>query len=55
MVEGDIEAKVRMALENLKVILEPYSIPMENIVKTTIFFKDMNNFVRVNKVYSEYF
>jgi len=55
MVEGDIEAKIRMVLENLKVILEPYSILMENIVKTTIFLKDMNNFVRVNKVYSEYF
>jgi len=33
IVEGDIEAKIRMALENLKVILESYSIPMENIVK----------------------
>jgi len=28
---------------------------LENVVKTTIFLKDMNNFVRVNKIYGEYF
>jgi len=55
MIEGDIESKTRMVLENLKAVLEPYSISMENIVKTTIFLKDMNNFARVNKVYGEYF
>ncbi len=55
MIEGDIEAQARMALDNLKAVLEPYSISMENIVKTTIFLKDMNNFARVNKVYGEYF
>ena len=55
MIEGDIEARTRMVLENLKAVLEPYLISMENIVKTTIFLKDMNNFARVNKVYGEYF
>ena len=55
MIEGDIESKTRMVLENLKAVLEPYSISMENIVKTTIFLRDMNNFARVNKVYGEYF
>ena len=55
MIEGDIEAKTRMVLENLKAVLEPYSIGLENVAKTTIFLKDMNNFSRVNKVYGEYF
>ena len=55
MIEGDIESKTRMVLENLKAVLEPYLISMENVVKTTIFLKDMNNFARVNKVYGEYF
>ncbi len=55
MIEGDIEAQARRALDNLKAVLEPYSIGLENVVKTTIFLKDMNNFVRVNKVYGEYF
>ena len=55
MIEGDIESRTRMVLENLKAVLEPYSIGLDNVVKTTIFLKNMNNFARVNKVYSEYF
>lgn len=55
MIEGDIEAQTRRALENLKAVLKPYSIGLENVVKATIFLKDMNNFSRVNKVYGEYF
>lgn len=55
MIEGDIEAQTRRALENLKAVLKPYSIGLENVVKATIFLKDMNNFLRVNKVYGEYF
>ena len=55
MTEGDIEAKTRMVLENLKAVLEPYFIGLENVAKTTIFLKNMNNFSRVNKVYGEYF
>ena len=55
IVKGEIEAKARRSLENLKAVLESYSIGMENVVKTTIFLKDMNNFSRINKVYGEYF
>lgn len=55
MIEGDIEAQTRRALENLKAVLKPYSIGLENVVKATIFLKDMNNYSRVNKVYGEYF
>ena len=55
MIEGNIEAKTRRVLENLKAVLEPYSIGLENVVKTTIFLKDMNNYARVNKIYGEYF
>lgn len=55
MIEGDIETQAKMALNNFKAVSEHYSISMENIVKTTIFLKDMNNFDRVNKVYAQYF
>ena len=55
IVEENIEAQTRMSLENLKAVLEPYSIAMENVVKTTIFLKNMDNFEQVNKVYGEYF
>ena len=55
IVEGGIEAQARRSLENLKAVLESYSISMENVVKTTIFLKDMNHFSRINKIYGEYF
>ena len=54
MVKGKIEVKARRSLENLKAALESYSISLENVVKTTIFLKDMNNFPQVNKIYGEY-
>jgi 2-iminobutanoate/2-iminopropanoate deaminase len=55
IVEGEIEVQARRSLENLKAVLKSYSIGMENVVKTTIFLKDMNNFSQVNKIYDEYF
>jgi len=55
IVKGEIESQARRSLENLKAVLDLYLIGMENVVKTTIFLKDMNNFSRVNKVYGEYF
>ena len=55
IIVGGIEAKTKRSLENLKAVLSSYSIGMENIVKTTIFLKNMNHFPQVNKVYSEYF
>jgi len=55
IIEGNIEEQTQRSLENLKAVLEPYSISLENVVKTTIFLKDIKNFSRVNKVYGEYF
>lgn len=55
IVKGEIEVQTKRSLENLKAVLEAYSIGLENVVKTTIFIKDMNYFSRVNKVYGEYF
>lgn len=55
MIEGDIESQTKRVIENLKAVLEPYSVDLKNIVKTTIFLKNMKHFDRVNKVYSEYF
>jgi len=55
IVKGEIEAQAKRSIENLKAVLESYSVDLENVVKTTIFLKDMNNFSRINKVYGEYF
>ena len=51
----DIEAQTRRSLENLKAVLKPYSIDLKDVVKVTIFLKDMNNFSRVNSIYGQYF
>jgi len=55
IVKGEIETQARRSIENLKAVLESYSVDLENVVKTTIFLRDMNNFSRINKVYGEYF
>ena len=52
---GEIEEQTKRSLENLKAVLEPYSIGLENVVKITIFLKDMTNFSRINTIYAEYF
>ncbi|MCK4448191.1 MAG: RidA family protein [Candidatus Marinimicrobia bacterium] len=55
IVEGDIDSQTKQSLENLKAVLKPYSIDFNNIVKVTIFLKNMNHFSRVNDIYSQYF
>ena len=55
IVKGGIVEQAKKSLENLKEVLESYSIGLENVLKTTIFLKDMNNFSLVNKAYGEYF
>ena len=53
--EGGIEAQTRRVLENLKAVLEAAGSGLENVIKTTVFIKDMNNFAAVNGIYAEYF
>ncbi|MEA1964498.1 MAG: RidA family protein [Candidatus Aerophobetes bacterium] len=55
MVEGGIESETRQALENLKAILEAGGSSLDEVVKTAVFITDMNDFAKVNKIYSEYF
>ena len=55
IVESDIESQTRRSLDNLKAVLKPYSIDFKNIIKVTIFLKNMNHFARVNEIYSHYF
>ncbi len=44
-----------MALTNLKAILEAAGTTLENVVKTTVFLRDMNDFAAMNAVYAEFF
>ena len=54
MPEG-IEAQARQSLENLKAVLQQGGADLSDVVKTTVFLTDMNDFDAVNRVYGEYF
>ena len=55
VVEGGVQAETRQALLNLKNILEAAGTTLGNVVKTTVFLRDMNDFTAMNGVYSEFF
>jgi 2-iminobutanoate/2-iminopropanoate deaminase len=55
MVNDDIKAAAVQSLENVKAILEAAGTSMDNVVKVTVFLKDMNDFASVNEVYGQYF
>ena len=55
LVQGDIRQQAQRVLENLKAILESQKLGMEDVVKVTIFLKDMGNFSQVNEIYASYF
>lgn len=54
MPEG-IEAQTTQSLNNVKGLLESQGLDLSNVVKTTVFLNDMNDFVKMNEVYAQYF
>ena len=54
-VEGGIKEQTRQSLTNIKAILEEAGLSMNNVVKTTVFLADMNDFADMNSVYAEFF
>ena len=54
-VAGGIEAETRQALKNLQAVLQAAGASLENVVKTTVFLRDMNDFAAMNAVYAEFF
>lgn len=55
LINSDIKAAAAQSLENVRSILEAAGTSMDNVVKTTVFLKDMNDFAEVNEVYGQYF
>ena len=55
LVSGDIQKETRQSMENLKAILEEAGATFENVVKATIFVKDMHQFAKINDIYGAYF
>ena len=55
LVEGDIQAQTRQVLENLNAVLEGAGTNLANVVKTTVFLKNMDDFAKMNEIYGQYF
>jgi 2-iminobutanoate/2-iminopropanoate deaminase len=55
IIDGGIENETRQALTNIQNILEEAGSSLQWIVKTTVFLRDMNEFLKMNTVYAEFF
>lgn len=55
LVLDDIITETKQVMENLKAVLEAADMTLDQVVKSSIFIKDMNNFSQINEVYAEYF
>lgn len=55
LVSGDIQKETRQCMENLRAILEEAGMGFEQVVKASIFVKDMRQFAEINAAYGEYF
>ena len=55
LVEGGIEVQAERALQNVKALLEASGSSMDNVVKTVVFIKNMDDFAKVNEIYAKYF
>ena len=55
MVTANIEEETQQVMQNMKAVLEAAGMTFENVVKTTIFIMNMNDFGSINTVYGSYF
>lgn len=55
IVQGGIEAQTKQVLENLNAILTNAGSSFKNVIKSTVFVKDMNDFTAINNIYGQYF
>jgi 2-iminobutanoate/2-iminopropanoate deaminase len=55
LITGNIEEETRMVMHNLAEILKAAGADFNQVVKTTIFLKDMNSFPKVNEIYGQHF
>jgi len=55
VITGDIKMQTRQVLKNLSAILEKGGLTLNDVVKTTVFLKNMNDFADMNSVYAEFF
>ncbi|SFD30640.1 RidA family protein [Clostridium uliginosum] len=55
VMETEIKHATKQSLENCKAILESAGTTLDNVIKTTVFVKDLNDFSAINEVYAQYF
>ena len=55
MIQGSVEDETRRVLENLKAVLVASGATLDDVVRATVYLKDMADYKRVNAVYAEYF
>jgi len=55
LVEGGVEEQTKQIFSNIKAVLEEVKLNLSNIVKVSVFLKDMSDFKRVNEIYAKYF
>lgn len=54
-IPSGVEAQAEQALTNVKNLIEAAGSSIDNVVKTTVFIKDMNDFAKINEIYAKYF
>ena len=55
LVEDDIKKETQRVMQNLEAVLDAAEMNFENVIKTSIFLSDMDNFGKVNEIYASYF
>jgi 2-iminobutanoate/2-iminopropanoate deaminase len=55
LVQGGIKEQVTQVIENLKAVLNAAGCDLTDVIKTTVFIKDMNEFAEINAIYEHYF
>lgn len=55
VVEGDIKVQATRVFDSMKALLEAAGSSCEDVVKTTVFIKNMNDFTALNEIYANYF
>jgi 2-iminobutanoate/2-iminopropanoate deaminase len=55
MVDGDVKEQTHQVFSNLKAVLNEAGSSLEQVIKATVFIKDMNEFAEINEVYGQYF
>ena len=55
LVLDDIKTETKQVMENMKAVLAAVDMTFDNVIKTSIFISDMNNFSQINEIYGQYF